>query len=149
MKPSQWIVFVVAVALSAPSFAEPDKVEGDGYDVMVDMFLRPVGMAATLIGAGIFVGVSPLTALATIAPPHDAFEKLGDTIVCKPFKWTFNRPSGDYRYDEGCANNPKPVAYQSEPPVMQPSKPVVNVPIQYPQDTNKKIDQIFKKRMMK
>lgn len=149
MKLGKLFVFVLCAALAVPSFADNHKVESDGYDVMMDMILRPVGLAATIIGGGIFVGVSPLTAMAAIPAPHDAFEKLADTIVCKPAKWTFVRPSGDYRYDEGCAGKVQPVAYQPTPPVVEPSKPVVNPPVQYPHDTNKKIDTIFKKRMMK
>lgn len=140
---------VLFAALSAPSFADSPKVESDGYDVMMDMILRPVGFVATIIGAGAFVGVSPLTAMASIPEPHDAFEKLADTIVCKPAKWAFSRPVGDYRYDEGCKSKVQPAIYH---PVVEPPKPVATEPkpsVQYPQDTNKKIDAIFKKRMMK
>ena len=149
MKLRKLFVFVLCTALVAPSFADNQKVESDGYDVMMDMILRPVGLVGTIIGAGIFVGVSPLTAMAAIPAPHDAFEKLADTIVCKPAKWTFVRPSGDYRYDEGCAGKVQPVVYQPAPPVVEPPKPVVKPQVQYPKDTNKKLDAIFKKRMMK
>jgi hypothetical protein len=150
MKLLKSFAFVLFAALAAPGFADNHQVESDGYDVMMDMILRPVGIAATIIGAGVYIGASPLTAIATIPKPHDAFEKLADTIVCKPFKWTFLRPSGDYRYDEGCAGKAQPVAYQSAPPVVEPPKPVVTEPpVQYPEDTNKKIDAIFKKEMMK
>ena len=150
MKLRKLFVFALFAALAAPGFADNQKVESDGYDVMIDMILRPVGIAATIIGAGAYIGVSPLTAIATIPKPHDAFEKLADTIVCKPFKWTFLRPSGDYRYDEGCARKVQPVAYQPAPPVVIPPKPVVaEPPVQYDQNTNKEIDAIFKKEMMK
>ena len=151
MKLRKLFVFVLFAALAAPSFADGHKVEGDGYDVMIDMILRPVGIAATIIGAGVFVGVSPLTGLASIPAPHDAFVMLADTIVCKPFKWTFSRPVGDYRYNEGCARKVQPVAYQPAPPVVVPPKPVVTEPepVQLPQDINKKLDAIYKKEMMK
>jgi hypothetical protein len=150
MKLLKSVVFVLFAALAAPSFADNHKVESDGYDVMLDMILRPVGIAATIMGAGAFIGLSPLTAIATIPKPHDAFVKLADTIVCKPFKWTFSRPVGDFRYNEGCARKVRPVAYQPAPPVIVPPKPVVTEPpIQYPQDTDEKIDEIFKKEMMK
>jgi len=152
MKLLKSFVFVLFAAVAAPGFADNHKVEGDGYDVMIDMILRPVGFAATIIGAGVYIGVSPLTALSTIPRPHDAFEKLADTIICKPFKWTFMRPSGDYRYDEGCARKAQPVVYQPAPPVVKPPKPVITepeTPIQYPHDPNKKIDAIFKKEMLK
>jgi hypothetical protein len=150
MKLRKLFVFVLFAALAAPGFADSPKVESDGYDVMLDMILRPVGIAATLIGAGIFVGTSPLTGLASIPAPHDAFEKLGNTIVCKPFKWTFLRPTGDYRYDEDCGRKVQPVVYQPAPPVAELPKPVATEPpVQYHQDTNKKLDALFKKEMMK
>ena len=152
MKSRKFVVFALFAALATPCFADGPKVESDGYDVMIDMILRPVSFAATLIGAGVYVGVSPLTALSTIPKPHDAFVKLADTIVCKPFKWTFLRPSGDYRYDEGCARKARPVVYQPAPSFVEQPKPVVSEPappVQYPQDTNKKLDAIFKKEMMK
>jgi hypothetical protein len=128
MKKRKLFVFVLFAALAAPGFADNQKVESDGYDVMIDMLLRPVGIAGTIIGAGVFVGTSPLTALASIPAPHDAFAKLGNTIVCKPFKWTFLRPSGDYRYDKDCASKTYPMAYQPAPPAVELSKPVVTEP---------------------
>ena len=150
MKLRKLFVFALFAALAAPGFADSPKVESDGYDVMIDMILRPVGIASTLIGAGIFVGTSPLTGLASIPAPHDAFEKLGNTIVCKPFKWTFLRPSGDYRYDADCAGKVHPVVYQPAPPVAELPKTVaIEPPVQYPDDINKKIDTLFKKEMMK
>jgi hypothetical protein len=147
MKLLKSFVFVLFAALAAPSFAN-HKSQGDAYDVMIDMILRPVGLVSTVIGAGIFVGVSPLTALAAIPAPHDSFEKLANTIICKPFKWTFERPVGDYRYDGDCTPKARPVVYQPAPRIVEPPKPVVSEP-PMPPDVNKKIDAIFKKEMMK
>ncbi len=150
MKLRKLFVFALFAALAVPGFADDHKVESDGYDVMIDMILRPVGIAATIIGAGAYIGVSPLTAIATIPEPHDAFVKLADTIVCKPFKWTFLRPSGDYRYDEGCARKVHPVVYQPIRAAVESPKPMVTEPpAQYYHDTNKAIDARFKKEMMK
>lgn len=147
MKLRKWVVLALLSTLATPGFAYNHQAEGDGYDVMLDLVLRPVSLVGTIIGAGVFVGVSPLTALAAIAPPHDAFEQLGDTIVCKPFKYTFDRPVGDYRYDKGCQRPPV-----AQPVVRAAPKPMVAEPApeyQPPQDTNEKIDAIFKKEMMK
>ena len=148
MKLRKWVVVVVFFALTTPGYAYDQRADGDAYDVMIDMVLRPVSLVATIIGAGVFVGVSPLTALATVPPPHDAFKKLADTIVCKPWKFTFNRRVGDYRYDKGCnwaTEQPVQPVIQREPP-----KPVVMEPeYKVPDDTNQKIDAIFKKQMMK
>lgn len=151
MKLLKMCALVVLSALSTSVFATNHQVESDGYDVMIDMILRPVGLVATVIGAGVFVGVSPLTALATIPPPHDAFEKLADTIVCKPFKYTFMRPVGDYRYDKGCKRDVPPPIAQPVVPYVAPA-PVVEQPepqVQLPEEPNKKLDAIFKKEMMK
>lgn len=150
MKLRKWVVLVLVLfsTMATPGLAYNQPVPGDGYDVMMDMVLRPVSLVATVIGAGVFVGVSPLTALAAIPYPHDSFQKLADTIVCKPYKYTFYRQVGDYRYDKGCN-------WRTEQPVQpvvhnEPPKPVVPEPeFKYPDDTNKKIDAIFKKEMMK
>lgn len=150
MKLRKLFVFALLAALTAPCIADDQVVESDGYDLIGEMLIRPFGIAATIIGAGVYVGVSPVTALFMIPKPHDSFVMLADTIVCKPFKWTVMRPIGDYGYNEGCARKVKPVVYQPAPPVVDPPKPVVTEPpAQYPQDTNKKIDAIFKEEMMK
>jgi hypothetical protein len=149
MKLRKLFVFVLSAALAAPGFADDHKVEVDGIDYLVEMVARPFGIAGTAIGAAAYVGLSPVTALFMIPKPHDSFVQLANTIVCKPFKWTVMRPIGDYRYDEGCARKVRPVAYQTPPPVIKQTKPVVvEPPIEY-QSPNKGIDAIFKKEMMK
>jgi len=147
MKKVSSLALLFSVAVSTPGFAQtPPPVESDGYDVMMDIFLRPAGIVGTLVGAGLFVGLSPVTALAAIPYPHDAFEKLGNEIVCKPFKFTFERPVGDYEYGGDCTPPPPPpmpVAQQVEPP------PAPVAPPPEPPSINKKLDAIFKREMMK
>lgn len=152
MKLRKLFVFALFAALAAPGFADNQKVESDGYDLMAEMVLRPFGIVATIIGAGVYAGVSPVTALFMIPKPHNSFVTLADTIICKPFKWTVMRPVGDYRYNEGCARKVQPVAYQPAPHFVEPPQPVVSEtepPIEYHQDINKKLDAIYKKEMMK
>lgn len=149
MKMRKLFVFVLCAAMVSPGFADNQKVESDGFDVIIDFPVRMFTFLSMVGGFGAFAAVSPLTGLMTIPPPHDAFPKVWDILVCKPAKYTFRRPIGEYRYDEGCAREVHPVVYQSAPPVVEPPKPVVTPQVQYPQDTNKKIDAIFKKRMMK
>ncbi|MBL1262937.1 hypothetical protein [Candidatus Methylomicrobium oryzae] len=150
MKKIRSLVLLLSMATAMPGFAQtPQPIESDGYDVFLDaVFLKPIGIAGTLVGAGLFVGLSPLTALANIPSPHDAFEKLGNTIVCKPFKWTFERPVGDYEYNGDCTRRlpePMPVVQHYEPkpaavpPPAEPPRPNVN----------KQLDAIFKREMMK
>ncbi len=120
MKLHSLLLVTLLASSSASVFADTHKEEGDGYDVLFDAILRPIGLAGTAIGAGVYIGVSPFTAISSIPAPHDAFAELGDLLVCKPFKWTFMRPSGDYDYNEGCMSLPEPVAYQAAPAPVPP-----------------------------
>ncbi len=152
MKFLKSFVFVLFAALASPGFANNQKVDSDGFDVLLEMPVRAFTFGSMIGGFGIFVAISPFTGLMTIPPPHDAFPKLWDFLVCQPAKYTFRRPIGQYRYDEGCPPKGQPVVYQPAPPVVKTPKPVVTEPeppVQYPQDTNKKLDSIFKKEMMK
>jgi hypothetical protein len=95
--------YILLTVLSMPCFADSQApYQSDGYDVAANTLLIPFGIAATIASSAVYVGISPLTALATIPPPHDAFQKLADVMICKPFKWTFIRRAGDYTYNEGC-----------------------------------------------
>ncbi len=58
------------------------------------VFYRPAGFVATIAGSALFVGMMPLTAVAAISPPHDAFDKVANTLVMPPVNFTFNRPLG-------------------------------------------------------
>jgi hypothetical protein len=70
--------------------------EADPGFVILDVLLyRPLGLLATVIGAGAFIGLSPLTALASIPAPHDAFVKTGNILILAPAAYTFVRPLGD------------------------------------------------------
>ncbi|MGD0959270.1 MAG: hypothetical protein ABSB19_05625 [Methylomonas sp.] len=55
---------------------------------------RPAGIVATIAGSAIFVSILPLTAIAAISPPNDAFDKTVNALVLTPFNYTFNRPLG-------------------------------------------------------
>lgn len=70
--------------------------------VLADLvLLRPLGIALTAAGAGLFIGTSPLAALASIAPPHDAIERSGNALVVAPGAFTFMRPLGEFTYQPG------------------------------------------------
>lgn len=102
MKWVKYFFLVLALAISSNSYADTPPSEADGYDVFFDaLFLRPMGLVGTVVGSGLFIGLSPLVAIASIPEPHDAFEKLASTLVVKPAKYTFVRPVGDYDYNEG------------------------------------------------
>jgi hypothetical protein len=70
--------------------------KADPAFTLLDILIyRPIGLAATLAGVGLFVGISPLTALASIPRPHDAFPQAFDILVNTPAAYTFTRPLGD------------------------------------------------------
>ena len=104
MKFIKLFFFLTAILASNSSFADINR-KADGYDVAVDLVLRPLSFAGMLAGTVLYVGVSPLTAIATIPAPHDAFELLADLLIVKPAKYTFVRPVGDYSYNEGIIKN--------------------------------------------
>ena len=90
------LILMSTITLSAPAFAEDTRKDYDPGFVMLDILVyRPLGLAITLVGTGLFVAMSPLTAMAQIAPPHDAFEKTADILIVKPGEYTFTRPVGD------------------------------------------------------
>ena len=94
-------VFLMSVlAASAPVFADGQAVAPRGVDFMTDVVLRPVGFVGTLVGTGLYLGFTPLTAISAINPPHDAFEKLATLLVINPAKFTFTRPVGDYNFPQ-------------------------------------------------
>jgi hypothetical protein len=67
---------------------------------LIDVILyRPLGLVATVVGSATFVAISPLTAIAAISPPHDAFQITADLLIMKPAKYTFDRPLDVYYPD--------------------------------------------------
>ena len=55
-----------------------------------EIVVRPLGASATIIGGTIFILTLPFSALGGNTKP--AY----DYLVVDPFKFTFNRPLGDY-----------------------------------------------------
>ena len=70
-----------------------------GTNILDIVFYRPLGFVATVVGTGFFVGITPLTAFASISPPHDAVYRAADILVVAPAKFTFDRPLGVFKPD--------------------------------------------------
>ncbi len=89
--------FFLLSVMSCSAVAQSQGIEKtDPGFVLLDVLLyRPVGLVATLVGTAVFVGVSPLTALASIPKPHDAFAKISNILIVFPGAYTFVRPIGD------------------------------------------------------
>lgn len=93
--------------VSPPVISQASKPQpaykSDPIFTLIDMFIyRPAGLAVTLAGTGLFVGLSPITALASIPKPHDAFNQAFKLLIASPGGYTFVRPIGDrsfpYKY---------------------------------------------------
>ncbi|MEQ1635778.1 MAG: hypothetical protein ABL903_03740 [Methylococcales bacterium] len=93
---------VVYSESSTPALRTPGVEVTDPGFVLLDVLVyRPVGLVATLVGGAVFAGISPLTALASIPAPHDAFNKTFNVLVLAPAAYTFIRPVGERRFVPG------------------------------------------------
>lgn len=63
------------------------------------LLLRPFGLVLTVAGTAFFVAISPLTLVANIAPPHDAFYRTSNSFIMGPAAFTFVRPLGEFSYN--------------------------------------------------
>lgn len=95
-KPLLFTTLILTTCLAQaenPPRYDPAK---EAVDIFVDLVLvRPISLAATVAGTGIFLGLSPFAGLATIAPPHDAIIRAGNAFVGLPACYAFKRPLGD------------------------------------------------------
>ena len=85
------IVFLLAAG-SPQAFADPSEKgkERSAMGMCGDLIaLRPLGLAATVIGAGVFVVSLPFSLIGRNV--NEAAKKL----VVEPFLFTFDRPLGD------------------------------------------------------
>jgi hypothetical protein len=96
------LTLLLTVSISVPAYADETETNTETNEhysrlfVVPDILIyRPVGFAFTVAGAALFVAMSPLTAFANIAPPHDAFEKMKDILIMAPANYTFLRPVGN------------------------------------------------------
>ena len=82
---------VTVVGVPTQAFADVGGNEdASGSAMFVDfLFLRPVGLIATVIGTATFVVTSPFSALG------GNIRGAGATLVVEPVKYTFLRPLGD------------------------------------------------------
>ncbi len=87
---------ILAVFLTtAPQFAtaqQDSTISGDkSTDMVVDaVVMRPLGLAATLVGAVLTVVALPFTI------PSGSVESSARELIVKPAEYTFKRPLGDF-----------------------------------------------------
>lgn len=127
MKKLLYIILLFSMVTYATVARSQNNVEAtDPGFVMADVLVyRPLGVIATLVGGALFVGASPLTALATIPAPHDAFDKTFKILVLAPAAYTFVRPLGDRRFvgylpGRSYSRAAQPVVNKTAPVIRQP-----------------------------
>lgn len=70
-------------------FAEPSKSEPNASVVAADAIVgRPLGLASTLVGTGVFLVTLPFSA------PSKSVDTAAWGLVGRPGGWTFDRPLG-------------------------------------------------------
>lgn len=90
------LTLISTISISTPVYAKNVEENYSPFFVIPDILIyRPLGVAATAVGAGLFVLISPFTALAQISSPHDAFEKTSNILIMGPGRYTFARPVGN------------------------------------------------------
>jgi hypothetical protein len=84
--------------LSGIAAADPSagvRADQDMLGVISDIIIvRPIAVVGTLAGAAVLVGTLPFSALASIAPPHDAISRAAGALVGVPACYAFKRPLG-------------------------------------------------------
>jgi hypothetical protein len=93
-----FVILLSATCCSTVVHSRSVEQADPGFVLLDVLFYRPVGLAATVIGTGVFIGLSPLTALASIPKPHDAFAKTANILILAPGAYTFIRPLGDREF---------------------------------------------------
>ena len=82
---------VVPLAYAGDTYGKSDKAKEEviGEEMILDLvLLRPIGFAATVIGAAAFVVSLPFTL------PMKQVNEAANKLVVKPGKYTFVRPLG-------------------------------------------------------
>lgn len=86
---------LILTAVACPAQAEdPNTISGDkGTDMLVDaVVMRPLGLAATALGAVITVVTLPFTL------PSASAGEAARSMIAAPAEYTFNRPLGDFSH---------------------------------------------------
>ncbi len=84
--------FAVVLPQEASATSYEDAMTDCSYPKLFDLlFMRPLGFAATGIGAMLWVPAAPITAICS---PSD-FGYMTDALVSAPLRFTVGRPLGE------------------------------------------------------
>lgn len=89
------LLALTLAASACPTRAEdPNTVSGDkGTDMLVDaVVMRPLGLAATVLGTVITVVTLPFTL------PSGNTGEAAHSMIAEPAEYTFDRPLGDFSH---------------------------------------------------
>lgn len=88
------LVLMLAVSTCPARAEDPNTVSGDkGTDMLVDaVVMRPLGLAATALGAVITVVTLPFTL------PSGSAGEAAHSMIVEPAEYTFDRPLGDFSH---------------------------------------------------
>ena len=83
---------------SEPEYTPPeaDNTSPTAKDMWSEVIIRPVAVLGSITGLALFIVASPISGLASIPEPHDAFQTTWDDFVVTPYHFAFRRPFGDY-----------------------------------------------------
>lgn len=98
MKKISLIIMLTLICFAPIAHSEGVEQSDPGFVILDVLVYRPLGVAVTVLGTSLFIAMSPLTALASIPEPHDAFEKTSRVLVLTPATDTFVRPLGNRQF---------------------------------------------------
>jgi len=78
------------------STTDIDDTSSTAKDILSELIIRPVAVLGSATGLALFVIASPISGLASIPEPHDAFKTTWNDFVVTPYHFAFRRPFGDY-----------------------------------------------------
>ncbi len=80
------------------SYVQDNEVENWSIakDMLSEIIIRPIAVIGSVTGLALFIAASPVSALASIPEPHDAFKTTWNDFVVTPYYFAFRRPFGDY-----------------------------------------------------
>jgi len=82
------IVTLMVAGLSSGGWAQTDPI-ADEYNIWDVLVARPLGVAAGIVGTGIFIVSLPFTL------PTGGVNAAAQTFIVEPFRFSFTRPFPD------------------------------------------------------
>ncbi len=95
-----FLVMAAVISITAPAFG--DMGADDGIIVADVIFVRPVSLAAVVVGTALFIVALPFSI------PSGSVELTAQVLVVEPFKYTFQRPIGYPYWQSDPAVNKEP-----------------------------------------